>query len=557
MNIFQFLLYVLKKARVGPAIVTTIIVIFALAYMIFQQSILIQSDLEVYSTIIALGWFTVIERFCKAANELIVTYFIMLPFKLTSEECLSNTIVSRSPSSLLCMKDNAYALKNAALRALQSLVENGLSVITPIVLLVSRSAALGLRINIIHLLVVMTCLTSLFLVGSAILAYDHFMKKTLSKKETTIEEQARSLMSSIATISINGMSANLPNWLTQLKKEITIPTTKHEVRMSAMYGVLEIATTGIPIYLSWIFKDNNAFLPLYIVIQPMFWNTWYLFWTVKSLVVSTAPWAQFSDFIINSKPTPCNLSEPENPGDMMNIFNNASVSEIILVGPSGCGKTTLMKTLITKICDNFALGFIIYIDQFACLPLQQEIYEYFISSFPDLTDIPLDFEYTLFNLSDKLGISNIINKDTLHQSFSNPSGGEKKRIIFLKYVLPIIMGFSKVMIAFFDEVSAGLDADSFAKVRIIIEELKLLGVKIVSIDHREHFGKNSLKVEVFKDIREKEQKLSEKKCLSLWQKIILAFFPYDYHQNEEHNMIDLENGEKETTIIVWAPLLDA
>ena len=236
MYIFHFLLHVLKKAKVAPAIITTIIVIFALAYMIFQQSILIQSDLEVYSTIIALGWYTTIERFLKAVNELIVAYFIMLPFKLTAEQCLSDAIVSRSPSSLLRMKENAYALKTAALRALQSLVENGLSVITPIVLLISRSAALGMRIDIMQLLIVMVCLAALFLVGSAILAYDHRMKKTLSKKETIVEEQARSLMSSIATISINGMAAILPNWLTQLKREVTIPTTKHEVIMSIMYG---------------------------------------------------------------------------------------------------------------------------------------------------------------------------------------------------------------------------------------------------------------------------------------------------------------------------------
>lgn len=554
MYIFHFLLHVLKKAKVAPAIITTIIVIFALAYMIFQQSILIQSDLEVYSTIIALGWYTTIERFLKAVNELIVAYFIMLPFKLTAEQCLSDAIVSRSPSSLLRMKENAYALKTAALRALQSLVENGLSVITPIVLLISRSAALGMRIDIMQLLIVMVCLAALFLVGSAILAYDHRMKKTLSKKETIVEEQARSLMSSIATISINGMAAILPNWLTQLKREVTIPTTKHEVIMSIMYGALEIATTGIPIYLVWVFKGKDAFLPLYIVIQPMFWNTWYLFWTVKSLVVSTAPWAQFAEFIVNSKPPSSNLPEPENPGEMINVFTDSSLSEIILVGPSGCGKTTLMRNIITEICDKFTLGFIMYIDQFACLPLKQEIYEYFISSFPSPADIPANFEDTLFILSEQLGISNVINKNTLHQSFSNPSGGEKKRIIFLKYVFPILMGFSKVMIAFLDEVSAGLDTDSFAKVRIIIEELKTQGVKIVSIDHHEHHGKNSLKVEVFKEVREIHHEPSVQKGLSFWQTMIANFFPYVYRQDGKEDS-DLENGEKETTIVVWAPLL--
>jgi hypothetical protein len=37
--------------------------------MIFQQSLLMQADLEIYSTVVALGWFAVIERFLKALNE--------------------------------------------------------------------------------------------------------------------------------------------------------------------------------------------------------------------------------------------------------------------------------------------------------------------------------------------------------------------------------------------------------------------------------------------------------------------------------------------------------
>jgi hypothetical protein len=217
--------------------------------MIFQQSLLMQADLDVYSSVVALGWYATIERFLKALNELIVAYFIMLPFKLTAEKLLVETIVARSPSSLLLMKENAYALKNAALRALQSLVENSMSVITPIVLLVSRSAALSINLNAMQLLIVIACLSSVFLSGSAILTYDHRKKKILSKKETEVGEQARSLMTSIATLVINGIGKVLPSWMITLKKEESIPSTKHDVVMSVMYGVLEIATTGIPVAL--------------------------------------------------------------------------------------------------------------------------------------------------------------------------------------------------------------------------------------------------------------------------------------------------------------------
>ncbi len=550
MTLWIFILKALKEAKVAPTIVATILVILALAYMIYQQSLLMQADLEILSTVVSLFWYAVIERFLKASNELIVAYFIMLPFSLVVERLLVETFVARSPSSLLLMKENTAALKNAAFRALQSLVENGLSVITPIILLVSRSAALSTTLDGLQLLIVITCLTSVFLAGSAILAYDHKKKEILSKKETEIGEQARSLMTSIATLVINGTGNILPSWMTALKKEESIPSTKHDVIMAILYGFLEIATTGIPVALVWALKGKDTFLPLYIIIQPMFWNTWYLFWTVKSLVVSTAPWAQYAEFMANSEPPPKDLIEPKSSSEMMGIFNNLEIDEIELVGPSGCGKTTLMRKIIAELCNKFILGYILYIDQFACLPSGLLVYEYYSSAFTE-GKIPENFEEELIRRAESLGIANIVNKETLQKPFSNPSGGERKRIIFLKYVFPILMESSAVMIAFLDEVSAGLDADSFTKVRMMIEEIKNKGVKVVSIDHHEHNGINSLKVEVLKEVRKIPSKPSSK-VLSFWQKMMVKFFPHVYHKEEDDEK-DLEMGEDSTDIIVWAP----
>ena len=557
MSIWNFLYHVLKESRVVSSIIVTIVIILALAYVIFQQSLLMQANFEIYSTVVALGLCAIIERFLKAFNELIVAYFIMLPFKLTAEKLLIEAVVSRSPSSLLLMKENAYALKNAALRSLQSLVENGLSVITPIVLLVSRGAALSTTLDGMQLLIIVVCLTSVFLGGSSILTYDHKKKEGLSKKETEVGEQARSLITSIATLVINGVGRILPTWMITLKKEESIPSTKHDVVMVVMYGVLEMATTGIPIALVWVLKGKNTFLPLYIIIQPMFWNSWYLFWTVKSLVVSTAPWSQYAEFMANSQPSSTDLVKPNSPSDMMIIFKKSDeeIKEIELVGPSGCGKTTLMRKIIAKICNKFMLGYILYIDQFAYLPSQQLINVYYASAFSK-ENLPTNFEEELLRRVEQLSISNVINRDTLKKPFSNPSGGERKRIIFLKYILPILMNSSTVMIVFLDEVSAGLDADSFAKVRAMIEEVKIKGVKVVFIDHHENNCTNTLKVEVFKEIRQIPHKPIPK-VQSFWQKMIVKFLPYIYHKEkkEEDQELELELGEKQTEIEVWAPSL--
>ena len=237
---------------------------------------------------------------------------------------------------------------------------------------------------------------------------------------------------------------------------------------------------------------------------------------------------------------------------MMAIFiEKPDIDEIELIGPSGCGKTTLMRNIISDISNKFMIGYIIYIDQFAYLPSGLSIYDYYESSFTK-DEIPEHFEDALLRYAEDLGISNVITKNTLKMSFSNPSGGEKKRIIFLKYVLPILIGTSKVMIAFLDEVSAGLDSDSFAKVRVIIEEIKRKGVKILSIDHHEHDGNNILKATVFKQIYEIPHATSKKDTL-FCKKILVRFFPYVYHKEKNKN--ELESMQSSTGIKVWAPLL--
>jgi hypothetical protein len=202
----------------------TTVVIIALAYTLFLQTVLLQDNLDITSNIAALGCYAMLERVLKATNEFIVAYFIMRPFKLAATQHISQAIADRSPSALLLMKGNAYTFHTSAVRALTSLVENGIGLITPIVLLVSRGAAIGLYLTAEQTLIVFAGLTFVFLAGSAILIYDHRVKEKLSKTETAVEERARSVMTSIATVVINGAASVLPKWMTALKMEEIIPS---------------------------------------------------------------------------------------------------------------------------------------------------------------------------------------------------------------------------------------------------------------------------------------------------------------------------------------------
>jgi ABC-type transporter Mla maintaining outer membrane lipid asymmetry ATPase subunit MlaF len=550
MSIYSFLFQALKKANVFYALIVTIAIMLAMSYSIYKASLLLQSDLDLYGAVVSLIAYTVVERFFKTLDDLVLKKFIMKPFKIASVELLMEYIIDRSPQSLLLNREKMNGIKNAALEAVEHLMENSITFFTPILLLISKSVALSTSLDFMHFIIMLASLSSIFFAGFIITAYDHKKKKGLSKIRTQTNEEVRSLMLSLGTFIINGVRKILTPWILSIIKKEIEPTTRHDCIMTIWYGILEIATTGLPIALVWLLKGKGAFLPLYIIIQPMFWHSWWLFWTVKSLVVSTAPWSQYEDFMLDSKPVSSNLEEPSSAQAMMSIFDN--FQEIKLIGQSGCGKSTLMKKIITGLCDKFVIGCILYIEQEASIPSDLTIYEYFRIPFEEERHIPKNLKEELLERAIQLGISNIVNENTLSKPFENPSGGECKRIIFMQGVLPILMNSSKVKIAFLDEVSAGLDPSSFAEVRNIIEEIKAKDVKVVSIDHHDFVGDNIKEVVVFK----KEVSIppkSKPKVLSLWQKMKVRFFPYIYHEKE--NERDLELGEASTTIEVWAPAL--
>jgi hypothetical protein len=399
----------------------TIVIMLAMSYSIYRASLLLQSDLDLYGAVVSLATYTVAERFFKTLDDLVLKKFIMKPFKMASIELLMENIINRSPQSLLLDREKMNGIKNSALEAVEHLMENSITFFTPIVLLISKGVALSTSLDFMHFIIILASLSSVFFAGFIITAYDHKKKKVLSKIRTQTNEEARSLMLSLGTFIINGVRKILTPWILSITKKEIEPTTRHDCIMTIWYGILEIATTGLPIALVWSLKGKRAFLPLYIIIQPMFWHSWWLFWTVKSLVVSTAPWSQYEDFMLNSIPISSNLEEPPSAQAMMSIFNN--FQEIKLIGQSGCGKSTLMKKIIIGLCEKFVIGCILYIEQEASIPTDLTINEYFRVPFEEEGYIPENLKDELLKRAVQLGISNIVNENTLSKPFENTSGG--------------------------------------------------------------------------------------------------------------------------------------
>jgi len=549
MAILPTLVCALREARVIPAIVGVIIIMLIGAYCAYEAALLMQADLDIYKTVVFLLIVLLAEYMCRNLNEFVLIKFIMTPFELTVEKILLNEILKRSPSSLILFREKMNGIKNAAIEALIHLVKNTISIMNPIVLLISRGAALSTKLDVMHLIVLIASLFSVLGLGYIITAYDHKQSQKLSKIKIDADEKGRSLMTSIPTLVINGLGKRLGSWMESIRRHEIEPTTRHNCIMILLYGLLEIATIGLPVAVVWILKTEGTFLSLYIIVQPMYWNSWWLFFTVKSIVVSTAPWSQYEEFLKTTKLISTTQGIPDSAKDMIPIFEDSEIAEIKLIGDSGCGKTTLMRKLISDICDKFRQGYILYIEQYAFIPSGLSILEYFQSAFPQ-NFVPENLKEELLRRADMLGISNIVNDTTLSNPFADPSGGERKRIIFLQGVLPILMNASSVEIAFLDEVSAGLDEQSFSKVRDMIEELKTTDVKVVSIDHHKFVSDSIKEVEVFKKVVSVPPK-SKPKVLSLWQKMKARFFPHVYVKEEDDK--DLESGEVPTDVVVWAP----
>jgi Fe-S cluster assembly ATPase SufC len=249
----------------------------------------------------------------------------------------------------------------------------------------------------------------------------------------------------------------------------------------------------------------------------------------------------------NSKPLPTNLIEPTSTEDMMKIFKNPTFKEIRIVGNSGHGKSYLVKKIISQICDTFTLGFIIYIDQFTSLPQGMTLKQYFTSAFQNPIILHDEFKQKLFEYAEILGISNIVSEQNIEMPFSNPSGGETKKLVLMRYILPILMDKSNIMIMFLDEVSAGLDEVSLTNVRSLIEKVKSKGVKVVSIDHHDY--PTDYNVRVFKKIIP----TSHVKIDILISSFMCRIFPRVYPQKEDTVM---KTVQVTTDIAVWAPDLD-
>jgi len=278
-----------------------------------------------------------------------------------------------------------------------------------------------------------------------------------------------------------------------------------------------------------------TFTTVFITINKSIQMTWWLFNQTSQFLTSLSGWGVMEKFMNTYKAAKPTLGLKMVPETFLSDFTKNM--EIRLLGKSGAGKTTYLRNLVIRASGIYALGEFLYLDQKMHLPKSTSS---ILSIMGELVKGRVNIN-VLCRFAEILGIENVINQDTIHKPFLiQPSGGEEKRILILRAIIGILMGKSKVRVIFNDEITAGLDDDSWLKVRTVISLLKTeFGVYFISIDH--HHIDKVIEYKVYKKVVNiaTEEKEFEG-----------ASWLIDMYKTES------VDSKKNTEVLVWVPGVD-
>ena len=555
------MLNIIREAKVFKFMILELLLMLIQAYFIYQQTLAIQSLnlANMKDLITSLIYWIIGDKVFRCIGEYIQNMYIDIPISEKASSYFTSIEARADPEYVKGIKNNQAIIPDG-MKVITTLSRESLSLIQPLVQVLSRFVAISSTIDTISIVYVFGGLISLLILGISILMYDYRKQKENHKKDITYQENKRSVLQGYLTYYVNGM-------MNYVSKQLSINVLNsvkmfnlHESKMSALYNFLETFENLLPLAITYAIANTNITLDpvaiLYIV-KSMFSNTWWLFWQLKHLIISTATWGTMEDFLAGYEELYIpNLVDNPSISDIMHILDKPGINEVRLYAESGGGKTTWMLNKVISLARRFHPGYWLYMEQHLSLPKDEmSIREFMSLRFPNPFDLPMSYEDTLLSYAEKLGISNLIRVGTLAKAFKRPSGGEVKRIMFLQFFLPIIMGLSKVKVAFLDEITAGLDPSSFEKVRRVIDDLKKeKAIKFITIDHHDY------EVDQVLEVKKKEiQKINPlsiekdgKERKSLWS-YISSYIRFEDVSDDTES--EDEENEEEKEIRVWIPFL--
>ena len=489
MNSLQtHLLHVIRVGNLHSAIAYTLIGACATAYLSYLEasliSTIITSEGDITSCIVKLGFVQVISHYMNTMTNSHRQETLTPIVEKTARNHFWKLLENSDPEWLANVNGTHVAIANGV-TAISDIVNQSIRFIKPILQVVSQMVVVLCLVGykgfmvIFIIAIIMTC-------GVFIIHYDFEQMKKINKNNADIKEYARHQAETFLINLLNGRGKQARQEIVDSWEQTTSQSTKHKIKLTQYYMYLEQLHTVLVccciLYLSY-FISGREFVAVFFAISKTCDYSWWLFHSVTALMRTAAGWGSLEKILDEYVPM------DKTPDDQMSMEFvlpkfDMNISEIRLKGDSGDGKTTWMMRKVTSLYKRFKAGQWIYLDQKMKIPNTDRcILEVMSDYLPPEIDIDT---CALYKYSLSLGIDNLINGETVHRTFNKPSGGEEKRILFLRAVIPVIMRTSNVQVMFCDEVTAGLDRKTCTYVRELISSLKTeFGIKFMTIDHHD------------------------------------------------------------------------
>jgi ABC-type multidrug transport system ATPase subunit len=422
-----------------------------------------------------------------------------------------------------------------ASETVSSIIIELFDLISPLLHTITQLYALSLFLGY-QVIMVSLLIGIIFMTGMIINYYDFHQQKYLRKETKKYGEYADSLFDNFFIRKLNGTAQRTSDEIVENLMEHSRRQMYHHRKIRFFQNSLELLNCIFLIWCCLDYLENENFAFVYNTLYQLFWKGWWIFSSTTSLLKTLSGWALMEDFLSTYQLDKINKKSFLPKEVVCQCFKDDTILEVHLIAESGGGKTSWMKQKLLFLYTHYQSGQWLYLDQQMRLPNSPRTKRELMSDFYPVRE-SMDISL-LLELSLKIGIAHLF--ENLDLPFKEPSGGETKRILILRSLLPLIQGCSKVKYLFNDEVLVGLDEVNYLKVRPIFERLKENGIRIITIDHHPFDGKGIIKVPVkFKkqEILIKENKITESKTFLTW--LLKLFF------NEK------EKETSQTKILAW------
>ena len=411
---------------------------------------------------------------------------------------------------------------------------------------------------------------------------DYIDRKDINKKVMPLKTHRRHLSKTMFSSIINSNTKEMVDKITDLTILESRLNIKQRNKRRWYYTFLEVLL-NVLLLINVIFILKHTELkktyPLWFSLTNAAWTMWGMFWQISNIIQIGSTWGALEKILTKYK---CEVEREKGIMNKDSLLRHLphnipkDFRTVQLKGQSGSGKTTFMRKLVIDLFRKFEVDWM-WMEQEIYIPEESIIGEYmmyFVDEKDRIKCIPYLFKWAKY-----LGLT-MIKDEKLLEKFKGLSGGEKKRVVLLRYLLPILysihnlkmgkVGKSVPKYLFVDEPTAGLDKQTWFLVQQIFDHLKKNGINIFLIDHHDQ-----VKADVILQVHKIEEEKVERKdevyleleeegyigsgrvnCCSgrmnCWQRIVESYEgkkEEDVHSEPPQVYVTVFNGEERESAI--------